>query len=116
MVKIVNGFAEKVLPNYTLSSMFGGFEIKPKDGKNYLTIEDFALTEDALDTLYIESAKAGYSGDAFGLNMTDGVNQTLIELEDDDIEGMTLEEIGDELFGLAMEEYLLLIGNESEDA
>lgn len=116
MVKIVNGYAEKVLPEYTLSSPFGGFEIKPEDGKNYLTIEDFALTEDALDTLYVESAKAGSAGDSFTLTMSNGVNQTVIELSDDDIEGMTLEEIGDELFGLAMEEYLLLIANESEDA
>ena len=46
MVKIVNGYAEKVLPEYTLSSMFGGFEIKPKDGKNYLTADDFVLTEE----------------------------------------------------------------------
>ena len=116
MVKIVNGYAEKVLPEYTLSSMFGGFEIKPKDSKNYLTVEDFALTEEALDTLYIESAKAGYNGDSFGLNMTNGVNQTVIELGDEDIEGMTLEEIGDELFELAMEEYLLLMAVDREDA
>ena len=48
--------------------------------------------------------------------MTNGVNQTVIELGDEDIEGMTLEEIGDELFELAMEEYLLLMAVDREDA
>lgn len=118
MVKIVNGYAEKVIYGYTLSSMRGNVKFPPQGDKDYLSADDILLTEADLDTLYRESADAGltnWAGDSFALVMTNGVNQSTIEIADDDIEGMTLEEIDDLIFSLAMEEYAMLIVNE-EDA
>lgn len=118
MVKIVNGYAEKVIYGYTLSSIRGSVKFPTGEGKDFLSADDIVLTEADLDTLYRESADAGltnWAGDSFALVMTNGINQSTIEIADDDIEGMTLDEIADLIFSLAMEEYAMLIVNE-EDA
>ena len=104
MVKMIDGVAEKVLPWFTLASMGDTIEFTP-NGTDYLTRKDIVLnfTEQALDTFYEESVcMEDWNGCEFAVKVN-GSSDGWFVVEDDEIEGMTLEEIADYLFDCALE-------------
>lgn len=110
MIRIINNVATKILRPWRIESVNGGVIIAPFDDFNYLSCDIIKrqLTEQDIQIFYDETAVVEgeeWTRDFFDIVIFDENNVMIdnLEIDDDDIETFTLEEIAEFLFDIIRE-------------
>lgn len=110
MVKMIDGYAEVVVPNGVIYSVYDSVRIAPPEGeRNFLVRKDMVMTADMLDLFYADTqryVKEGlddWDGTYFVVAFECENTAATFCISDEDIEGMTIDEIGELIFDNMMD-------------